>query len=179
MTGQNNWQYHQPFGTEGAGTVSLTHGPDVGFRDGLDARRSAFFRTPHSEYPDGYIGTIRSRRDDRLLGGVKDRVNQRNYQRGVHKGERIDQGDYHWNADMDPEAGIRRQASAVYDDYNGKFLVARQVPSNEVTVHLASEGKFVFRGVEPAHRGAGGLMEMNRGRVEKLKHLATPYRSGI
>jgi hypothetical protein len=66
-------------------------------------------KTPEAEYPDGYLGTIRSRRDDRLLDSTKARVNQKSYQRGVHKGERIDQSDYYWPQQLDPQRGLRNE----------------------------------------------------------------------
>jgi hypothetical protein len=75
----------------------------------LDAARMGIGRTPESEYPDGYLGTIRSRRDDKVLDATKSRVNQRSYQRGVHKGERIDQGDYSWPMQLQPDRGLRNQ----------------------------------------------------------------------
>jgi len=74
----------------------------------LDSQRMGIGRTPQAEYPDGYLGTIRSRRDDRVLDSTKARVNQRSYQRGVHKGERVDQSDYYWPAEMDPMRGLTR-----------------------------------------------------------------------
>jgi hypothetical protein len=70
-------------------------------------------RTPQAEYPDGYLGTIRSRRDDRVLDATKSRVNQRSYQRGVHKGERIDQSDYYWPVQLNPDRGLRNQRKGV------------------------------------------------------------------
>jgi hypothetical protein len=72
----------------------------------LDAARMGIARTPSAEYPDGYLGTIRSRRDDKVLDATKSRVNQRSYQRGVHKGERIDQSDYFWPNQLQPNRGI-------------------------------------------------------------------------
>ena len=75
----------------------------------LDAQRLGIGRTPQAEYPDGYLGTIRSRRDDRVLDATKSRVNQRSYQRGVHKGERIDQSDYYWPTQLGPDRGLRNQ----------------------------------------------------------------------
>jgi hypothetical protein len=75
----------------------------------LDASRLGIGRTPEAEYPDGYLGTIRSRRDDRLLDSTKARVNQKSYQRGVHKGERIDQTDYQWLREWNPQTGIQNQ----------------------------------------------------------------------
>jgi len=75
----------------------------------LDATRMGIGKTPEAEYPDGYLGSIRSRRDDRVLDATKNRVNQRSYQRGVHKGERIDQGDYYWPRQLDPQRGLKNQ----------------------------------------------------------------------
>jgi hypothetical protein len=68
-------------------------------------------RTPNSEYPSGYLGTITSRRGDRMLDSLKARVNQRSYQRGTHAGERIDAGDYLWPDEMQPLDGVIREAT--------------------------------------------------------------------
>lgn len=114
--GNANWQslsvngMPQPGGTTiggGGGTFSGT-----GFRSLVDMRRSASTpaRTPYAEYPDGYLGNINTRRSDRLLSNIQNRLTQRSYQRGVHKGERIDPADYHWNDVVYPEAGIEAQA---------------------------------------------------------------------
>lgn len=82
-------------------------------RSELDAQRLGIGRTPAAEYPDGYLGTMRTRRDDRLLDATKSRVNQRSYQRGVHKGERIDQSDYYYARELDPQRGLRNQAKGL------------------------------------------------------------------
>lgn len=107
-----NWQYgtaiangQQPVQGGGGGQV-------IYFRDPLDARRAMQGqRVPTAEYPDGYLGTINSRREDRLLNALKGKLNQRSYQRGVHKGERIDPGDYMWPPEFGPMTGIERQAT--------------------------------------------------------------------
>jgi len=87
-------------------------------RSTLDASRMAMGRTPEAEYPDGYLGPIRSRRDDKgkpyatadlVLDSLKNRQNQRGYQRGVHKGERIDQSDYFWPESLSPQRGLANQ----------------------------------------------------------------------
>lgn len=75
----------------------------------LDAARMGIGRTPQAEYPDGYLGTIRSRRDDKILDAAKARVTQKSYQRGVHKGERIDQSDYYWPPELSPQRGLVNQ----------------------------------------------------------------------
>ena len=40
---------------------------------------------PGAAYPDGYLGTITDRQQDKLLGAVQSRLTDRSYQRGVHK----------------------------------------------------------------------------------------------
>lgn len=112
-----NWQYLAPFGVSQPGTPTYGGGGRtdlIGYRDILDARRSvATARTPEAEYPDGYLGNVNSRREDRLLKGIQSRMTQRSYQRGVHKGERIDPSDYFWSADFNPQSGLDRQATGL------------------------------------------------------------------
>jgi len=113
----DNWQYLSPYGDpQPAGFTSL-----------LDMRRSAAGagRTPYADYPDGYLGNISSRREDRLLQHVQTRLTQRSYQRGVHKGDRIDPQDYYWNDVVDPEAGIRAQA-------RGQRWTAQGTPAEQI-----------------------------------------------
>jgi hypothetical protein len=116
----------------GGGVQALT------FRDALDARRAMQGgRIPSAEYPDGYLGTIQSRREDRLLNSLKNRLNQRSYQRGVHKGERADPADYMWPPEMDPYmAGIARQAKTG----------ARAAPLMTVQEQLEVDGRRIPRG---------------------------------
>ena len=85
-------------GMYGTNTVYGGGGVPVA-RSELDFLRLGVGRAPQAEYPDGYLGTIRSRRDDRgrpsstsdnVLDSLKTRIGQRGYQRGVHRGERID-----------------------------------------------------------------------------------------
>ena len=84
----------------------------IGYRDVLDARRSVGdgARVPSADYPDGYLGNIQSRRGDRLLKNLQERLTQRSYQRGVHKGDRIDPGDYVWPSNFNPDTSLKRQA---------------------------------------------------------------------
>ena len=90
-------------------------------RSELDFLRLGVGRAPQAEYPDGYLGTIRSRRDDRgrpssvsdkVLNGLKVRVGQRSYQRGIHRGERVDSSDYYYPEGLDNMRGIARQMTA-------------------------------------------------------------------
>ena len=115
----NNFQYIAPNGLPQPGGTTVGGGGSPGgalsgYRSILDARRSAAVpgRTPQAEYPDGYLGNINSRREDRLLGHIQSRLTQRSYQRGVHKGERIDPQDYFWNDQVNPQAGLEAEAGA-------------------------------------------------------------------
>ncbi len=105
----------------------------MGYRDVLDARRSVGdgARAPSADFPDGYLGTITARRDDRLLKSLQSRLTQRSYQRGVHKGDRIDPGDYTWTADINPMIGLERQAQGS----------PRWAPTGTPTEKLAHMGK--------------------------------------
>jgi hypothetical protein len=122
----------------GGGGGNTIH--DVGARSALDGLRMGTGRVPSAEYPDGFVGTIRSRRDDKgkpystseaVLNSVQTRVNQRSYQRGVHKGERIDPGDYVWSDQWSNVTGIRNQM-------RGKKTAP--VP-HLAPVHLVNDGK--------------------------------------
>ncbi len=113
----SDWQRLSPMGVQQPG--SPVHGggggsnanPLAGYRDLLDAQRSA--RTPQApgaDYPDGYLGTVNSRREDRLLNAVQTRLTQRNYQRGVHKGDKISNSDYSWTPEFNDMSGLQAQA---------------------------------------------------------------------
>lgn len=104
-----NWQSLGAHGLQGTYTASGGTGFVVG-RDLLDSARIGEGRVPAAEYPDGYLGTTRSRRDDRLLDSTRNRGQDRAYSRGVHKGERLDQASYFWPRGLDPQRGIRNQA---------------------------------------------------------------------
>jgi len=114
-------------------------------RDEMDASRIGVGRVPSAEYPDGYLGTIRSRRDDRLLDSIKSRVNQKAYQRGVHKGERIEPSMYFWPEGMNDMSGIERQMKATRVTSNGvtTYRTVRNAPQVALTPapHLVNDGK--------------------------------------
>lgn len=116
----NNWQSLGADGLWGGATAYGGGGTPV-TRDSLDAARLGVGRVPQAEYPDGYLGTLRSRRSDRtglpastsdsVLDSLKNRLTQRSYQRGVHKGERIDPSDYYYPKGLDPQRGLRNEAA--------------------------------------------------------------------
>jgi len=117
-------------------------------RSELDYLRMGVGREPSAEYPDGYLGTIRTRRDDRgrpnsasdqVLDKLKQRIGQRSYQRGVHRGERIDPSDYYYPKSLDRDRGIKRQmAAAKRGQMSPRYAPdARLVPAP----HLPNDGK--------------------------------------
>jgi hypothetical protein len=127
-------------------------------RSEMDFLRLGVGRAPQAEYPDGYLGTIRSRRDDRgrpssvsdtVLNSLKVRVGQRSYQRGVHRGERIDQSDYYYPEGLENTRGIARQMKASKD---GNVYRSKRNVENAMAApapHLPNDGKANMRSTSP------------------------------
>ena len=92
----------------------------------------------------------RSRRDDRLLDSIKSRVNQKAYQRGVHKGERIEPSMYFWPEGFDAMMGIQRQMKSVAD--GNVIRSQRFAPQSQIVPapHLVNDGKANTLANEPA-----------------------------
>jgi hypothetical protein len=130
-------------------------------RGELDSIRIGTGRVPSAEYPDGYLGTIRSRRDDRLLDSIKNNVNKKAYQRGVHKGERIEPSAYYWTPDFNAQTGLQRQMLAQYDPQAGVYRVPRSAPEMRLTPapHLVNDGKSNMRSDSP---GTINVMRANQ-----------------
>lgn len=151
-----NWQSLGAGGLNGYNNQGGYGGPAV--RGDLDALRIGTGRTPSAEYPDGYLGTIRSRRDDRLLDSVKSRLGEKNYQRGVHKGERIEPSMYFWPDSFNDQMGIKREAKAKYDKESGTYRVPRFTQDIRLTPapHLVNDGKANTVANEP------GIMNVQR-----------------
>ena len=146
-----DWQYATPFNLGQPGTPVAGGGGRglvIQYRDNLDAARARTgVRVPSAEYPDGYLGTIQSRREDRLLDALKNRLNQRSYQRGVHKGERVDPADYLWPPELDPtSAGIARQSQVVINPVDDTLNVPRAAPLMTVGEQLQVNGTRIPRG---------------------------------
>lgn len=131
MTTHANWQTMGAGGLYGGNTIGSGSAMPIA-RSELEATRMGTGRTPEASYPDGYLGTIRSRRDDRLLDSSKNRVNQRSYQRGVHKGERTDPASYFWPLNLQPDRGLRNEAKGI----KTTFIESMAPPP-----HLVNDGK--------------------------------------
>lgn len=153
-----NWQYLGGNGFVGAYATTGGGGTPVTGRNELDVARMGVGKTPAAEYPDGYLGTIRSRRDDRgiptdtVLDSLKNRQNQRAYQRGVHKGERIDPGQYYWPQGLEPDRRLMIPAQQVNNDGAINKLVPRYAPNTVLAPPpaLVNDGKADTVANEPA-----------------------------
>jgi len=163
-------------GMYGTNTVYGGGGVPVA-RSELDFLRLGVGRTPQAEYPDGYLGTIRTRRDDRgrasstsdtVLNALKVRVGQRSYQRGVHRGERIDVQDYYYPDGLENTRGIERQmkgkrvGNTVRVERNVENAMAAPAP------HLPNDGKANMRSTSP--------MSLDKRRVDQMARMRTPWR---
>ena len=134
-TSFTNWAGSGP-NTPGTADGGLL-GPSPVFRDAKDQRLVAFGATPDTQYPDGYLGTqgATSRRSDKLLDAVH-RFNRPANARGVHKGERINPGDYVWPDEFNPMTGLMMEAQGL------KFA-----PTGADPVVLTNDGKAGPRGI--------------------------------
>lgn len=163
MSPSQNWQSLGGNGFNGYSNQGGFGGPVA--RGELDGIRMGIGRVPHAEYPDGYLGTIRSRRDDRLLDSIKSRVGQKQYQRGVHKGERIDASSYFWSPSFSDQSGIQRQSRAKMVTINGvnMYMLPRSAPRIDLVPapHLVNDGK--------ANTVADSPAEFN---VQRASHMA-------
>lgn len=119
----------------GVGT-HVSMGPAPVFRNAKDQMLTGFRTAVDAQHPDGYLGTMSSnRRQDKVLGTLS-RMNARQYSRGVHKGERINTGDYFWPDEFNKYTGLQFQAKGQ------KFAPVGMEP-----VRLTNDGKVGPRGI--------------------------------
>lgn len=157
----NQYSYLPPYGIGAPGAVTIGGGggvPEPFFRDNADAQRSMYRRVPSAEYPDGYLGTITGRSTDKFLRQFQGRLNERNYQRGVHKGERIDPTDYFWPEEFNPDNGLKAEAAG-----------RRQAP-------LYANVQIIPREEILPATGARLSTTLNPRRQEQLRRLAPAWR---
>ena len=170
----SDWQYLSPMGVAQPGAPVQGGGggrPLAGYRDILDAKRSAATpRTPGAEYPDGYLGTVNSRREDRLLNAVQSRLTQRNYQRGVHKGEKIDNSDYFWPASFNPQSGL------VAESVGRRWGPIGSTPAEQIN-HLGKNHMIPPEQMGEVARqyGVREILPVDPVRQDKMKRLLPPW----
>lgn len=154
-------------------------GPQPAFRDELDAARSMYRRTPDAQYPDGYLGTINPRRQERLKTNTA-RSDNKPYTRGVHKGERMDTKDYFWPDEFRPEHGLVAQMEG------HKFISQPMLMDAGFTEYVKPPedgpkmARVGLRGL-PARVGTVQWGTIDSSRAEALQRLAPPWsgRPGI
>ena len=143
LNASQNWQALGGNGLQGYNNMGGQGMPVA--RSDLDAIRIGTGRVPSAEYPDGYLGTLRSRRDDRLLDSIKNRLGQKSYQRGVHKGERIEPSMYYWSPEFNADMGIARQSKAKQVNVNGVMVFQVPRAGQDLRLipapHLVNDGK--------------------------------------
>jgi len=178
MAGQN-WQALTPYNVGTPGSINRANGgagyQAIGFRDAMDARRTMMGqRVPQAEYPDGYLGTITNRRQDKMLTSIQSRLTQRSYQRGIHKGERRDPQDYYWDEYVSPEAGIREQMAGRKWTASGNPVERLHNQGKSAITSPAEMARLqAMYGVkgEPANSA-----EINAARAARLKRLSPAWR---
>lgn len=155
--------WNNPSDPPGVGT-SVAYGPAPVFRNAKDAQLSGYRQSSDVQYPDGYLGTMSSnRRQDKLLGTLS-RMNARQYSRGVHKGERINTGDYFWPESFNKWTGLQLQSVGM-----------RFAPPGAEPVRLTNDGKVGPRGI-PRNLENGDAMQISPERRSRLKALAPAWR---
>lgn len=144
MSGQNWWVNSSPAAMPGGTAVGGGGDPmAVMPRNPLDAARMANGFAPGASYPDGYLGTITNRQQDKLLANVQGRLTDKSYQRGVHVGERLGHDAYYWNQDMNPDAGIARQSMVqiAVNDGGVVMMTPRFAPTGNPVENLTAMGQ--------------------------------------
>lgn len=148
-------------------------GPAPAFRNSKDRLLTRWGSSPDTQHPDGYLGTMDSnRRQDRLLSAVK-RQNHRSYSRGVHKGERVNPGDYIWPDEFNPESGVTMQATSVR--IGRQMMHPKQSVSEFEEVRLTNDGKAGPRGV-PRGLDRIEMEPIDPQRASALKNLLPRYK---
>jgi hypothetical protein len=152
----NAW--NSPAEPPGVGTQA-SFGPQPVFRSSKDALMSGHRTSVDAQYPDGYLGTMSAnRRQDKILGTLS-RMNARQYSRGVHKGERINTGDYFWPDEFNKYTGLQMQSQGL------KFA-----PVGAEPVRLTNDGKVGPRGIPRGDQepDAGQISPQQRARLKQL-----------
>lgn len=181
----SDWQLLSPNGAPQPGAPVSGGGgtPLAGYRDVADARRSAATpRTPNAEYPDGYLGNVNSRREDRLLKAVQSRLTERSYQRGVHKGEKIDRSDYFWPSEFNDQTGLEYQAQAVIDPVDNTMKTPKWTAQGSLPVEQINHmGKNHLippeqMGKVAANYNVQEIRQADPARIQALKSLLPVWR---
>ena len=174
----NNWQSNNQYpGGDAPFRVAETFGPAPKGHDYLDNLRMFWRRTPEATYPDGYLGTINTRRADRLMGSLKARQQNRPNSRGIHKGERLDSKDYIWPDEFNPWSGLEAEAQGIRFVSAGltDTLPGERYPTDRKGVGPRS----VPIGNRYVWTGGGPVPAANPDRRPVLQGQAPPWATGV
>jgi hypothetical protein len=158
-------------------------------RDPLDAKRMAAGFAPGASYPDGYLGTITDRQEDKTLAVLQSRLTPNSYQRGVHAGEKQRQSAYFWEPSFNPGTGLQRQMAVQEVDIEGGvvMMTPRNTVSGDPVEMLAHDGKFQAasdRERDAMMRARGGdpaknpVMQVDPSRAARMRNQL-PQWSGV
>lgn len=158
MASFSQWQSREYPQSDAPMRAAEVGGPAPFYHDELDRIRMQWRSTPEATYPDGYLGTLNTRRQDRLLNGLKQRTSAKPYTRGVHKGERRDPSDYLWPAEFNLWTGLELESQGRKFAPPGLGLEYGEI--------LANDGK---------NPDAWRRQEDDPDRISHLRKLAPPW----
>lgn len=166
----------------GGGRTSGTAGA-IQYRSPLDAARAHEGKLPQAEYPDGYLGTIVDRHEDKLMNAIQEKLTERSYQRGVHKGAKIDGSDYFWDTSVvDPMGRIKVESRAIKT--GSTLQVRRYAPTGNPVERLAHMGKTAGLSAPEQQRvykqfgvsiAKNPVVIQDPGRIERLQKMLPSY----
>lgn len=174
------WQGNRQYpGGDAPFRVAETFGPQPFSHSELDAVRMNWRRTPEAQYPDGYLGTLNTRRGDRLMDGLKARANNRPYTRGVHKGERIDNRDYYWPEEFGLWTGLQYEMAGSRFSPPGLLISEGMLENERYPTDRKVGPRSVPIGSRYAHTAGGGAaLGPDPDRVSVLRSQAPGWASG-
>jgi hypothetical protein len=157
-----NESLNQPYShTLGAGGGLYTRNA-IQARNPLDARR--VMAGPDRNYPDGYLGSMSwDRRQDKLLEALGNQLNKRPYQRGVHKGSKVDSKDYFWPSDFSPDQRLKEESKFVKSYHDG--VITMDV--KRATKHGSNIERLAHMGKVPS-TGLAGAPQQNDGEARRM-----------
>lgn len=136
----NLWLNQSPFTDTRGGPSGGGGGYGQSFyRSSIDAARAnAGARMGEAEYPDGYLGDSSIRQENKLARNVTERMTDRAYQRGVHRGGKMPREEYSWPGDFTLYSRLQAEASPGWD--GDCMTVPRAVPVPDGMEYLRHGG---------------------------------------
>lgn len=172
QTSFNNWGGN--YDPNSSAQTQPALGPSPSFRNAKDRLLTRWGSSPDTQHPDGYLGTevTNTRRNDKLLQGIN-RQNNRSYSRGVHKGERVNPGDYVWPDEFNLDSGVLAQSMGM--KIGNQIVTPKQGVPGAEPVRLTNDGKAGPRGV-PRGIDRVDMEPIDKQRASLLKGLAPRWR---